>query len=188
MHAQTRVATAAAMRDLGARLATLLRPGDLVVLTGPLGAGKTTLVQGIGAGLRVRGPVTSPTFVIARTHPSLHGGPALVHADAYRLGSRAEVDDLDLDADLDCSVTVVEWGEGLVDELASSLLQITITLPAPPASGTVPAADDEDAAPAAEDPAAADEPRLVRITAQGDRWAIAAESLRRHVQDAADTH
>ena len=89
------------MRALGQRLAALLRPGDLVVLTGPLGAGKTTLVQGIGQGLGVRGPVTSPTFVIARVHPALDGtGPALVHADAYRLGSRAEVDDLDLDADL----------------------------------------------------------------------------------------
>ena len=110
---------AAQMRALGARLAGLLRPGDLVVLAGPLGAGKTTLVQGIGDGLGVRGPVTSPTFVIARVHPSLCGGPDLVHADAYRLGSRLEVDDLDLDADLDHSVTVVEWGEGLVENLAA---------------------------------------------------------------------
>jgi tRNA threonylcarbamoyladenosine biosynthesis protein TsaE len=93
------------MRELGARLAGLLRPGDLIVLAGPLGAGKTTLVQGIGAGLAVRGPVTSPTFVIARVHPSLVGGPDLVHADAYRLGSRLEVDDLDLEADLDHAVT-----------------------------------------------------------------------------------
>ncbi len=101
-------------------------PGDLVVLSGPLGAGKTTLAQGIGAGLGVRGPVTSPTFVIARVHPSLGAGPDLVHADAYRLGSRAEVDDLDLDADLATSVTVVEWGEGLVEDLAPSFLSVGI--------------------------------------------------------------
>src|ERR1700728_2194094 len=122
------VPTAADMRHLGERLAGLLRPGDLIVLSGPLGAGKTTLTQGIGAGLGVRGPVTSPTFVIARVHPSLRGGPDLVHADAYRLGSRAEVDDLDLDADLERSVTVVEWGEGLVEELADSHLEVSIEI------------------------------------------------------------
>src|ERR1700689_5742238 len=83
------------MRALGRRLAKILGAGDLVILAGPLGAGKTTLVQGIGQGLGVRGPVTSPTFVIARVHPVLSGaGPALVHADAYRLGSISEVDDL----------------------------------------------------------------------------------------------
>src|SRR6202042_3511803 len=120
------VPAAARMRDLGEQLAGLLRPGDLIVLSGPLGAGKTTLTQGIGAGLGVRGPVTSPTFVIARVHPSLRGGPDLVHADAYRLGSRAEVDDLDLDTDVDSSVTVVEWGEGLVEDLTSSFLEIAI--------------------------------------------------------------
>ena len=120
------------MRDLGERLAGLLRAGDLVVLSGSLGAGKTTLTQGIGAGLGVRGPVTSPTFVIARVHPSLRGGPALVHADAYRLGSRAEVDDLDLDTDVDTSVTVVEWGEGLVEDLAPSFLEIAIAPTARP--------------------------------------------------------
>src|SRR5216110_2934670 len=92
--AELRIATDGDMRDLGRRLAALLRAGDLVILAGPLGAGKTTLVQGIGAGLGVRGPVTSPTFVIARVHPPLTGGPALVHADAYRLVSPAEVDDL----------------------------------------------------------------------------------------------
>ena len=123
---QVTVSTADQMRDLGRRLARMLKAGDLVVLSGPLGAGKTTLAQGIGAGLGVRGPVTSPTFVIARVHPNLGTGPDLVHADAYRLGSRAEVDDLDLDADLATSVTVVEWGEGLVEELAPDFLQVGI--------------------------------------------------------------
>src|SRR6202046_2719509 len=101
------------MAELGGRLARLRAAGGVVVLSGPLGAGKTTLTRGIGAGLNVRGPVTSPTFVIARVHPSLAGGPALVHVDAYRLGGLAEVDDLDLD--LGGSVTVVEWGEGLAE-------------------------------------------------------------------------
>ena len=125
--ADLRIATDADMRDLGRRLAALLRPGDLVILSGPLGAGKTTLVQGIGAGLGVRGPVTSPTFVIARVHPVVSGtGPALVHADAYRLGSLREVDDLDLDADMASAVTVVEWGEGLAEGLAEDRLVISI--------------------------------------------------------------
>ena len=124
---ELRIATDAAMRDLGRELAGRLRAGDLVILTGPLGAGKTTLVQGIGEGLGVRGPVTSPTFVIARVHPALAGsGPSLVHADAYRLGSVDEVDDLDLDADVASAVTVVEWGEGLAEGLASDRLEISI--------------------------------------------------------------
>ena len=124
--AELRIATDVAMRDLGRELAGRLRAGDLVILTGPLGAGKTTLVQGIGEGLGVRGPVTSPTFVIARVHPSLAGGPDLVHADAYRLGSITEVDDLDLDADVARAVTVVEWGEGLAEGLAEDRLEISI--------------------------------------------------------------
>jgi tRNA threonylcarbamoyladenosine biosynthesis protein TsaE len=148
------VATAAQMQYLGRRLASLLRAGDLVVLAGPLGAGKTTLAQGIGAGLGVRGQVTSPTFVIARVHPSLSGGPDLVHADAYRLGSRAEVDDLDLDADLATAVTVVEWGEGLVEDLADSFLTVTIEPTGAPDA-------------AAE---AATGPRAVRIQGRGERW------------------
>lgn len=120
------VPTAAAMREVGLRLADLVRPGDLLILSGDLGAGKTTLTQGIGEGLKVRGPITSPTFVIARVHPSLCGGPSLVHVDAYRLGGFAEVDDLDLDADLGAAVTVVEWGEGLVEGLAEDRLEIKI--------------------------------------------------------------
>ena len=125
--AELRIATDVAMRDLGRELAGRLRAGDLVILAGPLGAGKTTLVQGIGEGLGVRGPVTSPTFVIARVHPVLAGsGPSLVHADAYRLGSVGEVDDLDLDADVASAVTVVEWGQGLAEGLAEDRLEISI--------------------------------------------------------------
>jgi tRNA threonylcarbamoyladenosine biosynthesis protein TsaE len=109
------------------RLGRLLRAGDLVVLTGDLGAGKTTLTQGIAEGLGVRGPITSPTFVIARVHPSLVGGPDLVHVDAYRLGGFAELDDLDLDTSLEDSVTVVEWGHGLAEDLSEDRLEVTLT-------------------------------------------------------------
>ena len=150
------VPTAADMRALGRRLGTVLRAGDLVVLSGPLGAGKTTLVQGIGDGMAVRGPVTSPTFVIARVHPALAGGPGLVHVDAYRLGSVAEVDDLDLDASLDDCVTVVEWGEGLVEGLAADRLDISIEM----------------------SPAGADHDwRTVAMTGIGQRWESVAESV-----------
>jgi tRNA threonylcarbamoyladenosine biosynthesis protein TsaE len=160
------VATAEQMRTLGRRLSGLLRPGDLVVLSGPLGAGKTTLTQGIGAGLGVRGSVTSPTFVIARVHPSLSSGPDLVHADAYRLGSRAEVDDLDLDGDLATAVTVVEWGEGLVEDLAASYLAVLIQADQP-----VSGEDGDDT----------DIRRSVRLQGWGERWheAAAAEGVRR---------
>lgn len=165
MQAEVRVKTAGAMRELGRRLAGLLRPGDLVLLAGPLGAGKTTLVQGMGEGLGVRGHVTSPTFVIARVHPSLTGGPALVHADAYRLTSPAEVDDLDLDASLAASVTVVEWGGGLAEGLAPERLEISIGRPAGalPPNGVA---------------GGADEPRMVRLTGIGPRWESAADSAR----------
>jgi tRNA threonylcarbamoyladenosine biosynthesis protein TsaE len=121
------VPTAADMHGLGLRLAARLRAGDLLVMTGHLGAGKTTLTQGIGEGLKVRGPVTSPTFVIARVHPSLAGGPSLVHVDAYRLGGFAELDDLDLDASMAESVTIVEWGEGLAEGLAEDRLEVIIS-------------------------------------------------------------
>lgn len=116
-------------RAFGRTLAGLLRAGDLVMLTGDLGAGKTTLTQGIGQGLGVRGQVASPTFVIARVHPSVTGGPALVHVDAYRLSCLDDVDALDLDASLDESVTVVEWGVGLVERLSRDRLEITVVRP-----------------------------------------------------------
>ncbi|MEE6260439.1 tRNA (adenosine(37)-N6)-threonylcarbamoyltransferase complex ATPase subunit type 1 TsaE [Plantactinospora sonchi] len=120
-------------REFGRHLAGLLGPGDLLVLVGPLGAGKTALVQGIAAGLAVLGDVTSPTFVIARVHRpdrSRGGRVTLVHADAYRLGDavdpRAEIDDLDLDASMDEAVTVVEWGEGMVEQLADAHLRVRL--------------------------------------------------------------
>jgi tRNA threonylcarbamoyladenosine biosynthesis protein TsaE len=150
------LADAEATRAFGAALAGVLHAGDLVVLTGDLGAGKTTLTQGIGAGLGVRGQVASPTFIIARVHPSLTGGPALVHVDAYRLGSMEELDALDLDASLEESVTVVEWGEGLVEALAADRLEITLRRP----RGGTP--DPEDAS-AGE--------RAVELRAVGRRWA-----------------
>jgi len=111
---------------VGKRLAAVLRGGDLVILTGDLGAGKTTFTQGLGDGLGVRGNVTSPTFVISRVHPSVVGGPALIHVDAYRLGDVAELDDLDLDTDVDEAVTVVEWGSGLAEALSTDRLEITL--------------------------------------------------------------
>ncbi|MFW7414537.1 tRNA (adenosine(37)-N6)-threonylcarbamoyltransferase complex ATPase subunit type 1 TsaE [Demequina sp. SO4-18] len=148
-------ADAEAMRALGAEvIAPMLRPGDLVILTGDLGAGKTTFTQGLGSALGVRGDVASPTFIIARTHPSLGDGPDLVHVDAYRLGSLAELDDLDLDTSLDGAVTVVEWGEDAA-ALSEDRLHLTILRPR---GGVV----DMD------DPAGGT--RSVRITSHGDRW------------------
>ena len=140
------VPTADDMRALGERLAAQLRPGDLVVLTGDLGAGKTTLVQGLAAALGVTEPVLSPTFVIARVYRS--GRLPLVHVDAYRLGSAVEVEDLDLDASVEESATIVEWGEGLVDDLATDRVVLRILR-----------SDD-----------AADETRRVMVTAVGPRW------------------
>lgn len=137
--------TAADTQEAGRRLGDLLVAGDLVILTGDLGAGKTTFTQGLGEGLGVRGPVTSPTFVIARVHPSLGGGPDLVHVDAYRLGDAAELDDLDLDTDLDTAVTVVEWGSGLAETLSTDRLDLRLTR-------------------------AEDDVRTLRIAAVGARW------------------
>lgn len=141
--------------EFGRALAGLLRAGDLIILTGDLGAGKTTLTQGIGAGLRIRGQVASPTFVIAREHPSLTAGPALVHVDAYRLNSLDDVDALDLDTSLAESVTVVEWGQGLADVLTEDRLEITLVRPR--GAG----ADDEDPAGGS---------RHVTVRRVGPRW------------------
>lgn len=139
------------MLELGRRLAKLLRPGDLVMLNGELGAGKTTLTRGLGEGLGVRGAVTSPTFVIARVHPSLGEGPPLVHVDAYRLGGGLdEMEDLDLDVSLPDSVIVVEWGEGKVEELTDDRLHVVIHR----AVGDT-----------------TDEVRQVTVTGLGERWA-----------------
>ena len=151
----------AAMEAFGRELARRLRAGDLVLLTGPLGAGKTTLTRGIGDGLGVRGPVQSPTFVLARTHPNLAGGPPLVHVDAYRLGSAALLDDLDLD--FDRSVVVVEWGAGLLDDASDSWLEVVIERPEGAPVETADAADAEFLG--------ADEPRVLEVRGYGPRWA-----------------
>ncbi|MGY0388961.1 tRNA (adenosine(37)-N6)-threonylcarbamoyltransferase complex ATPase subunit type 1 TsaE [Nocardioides sp. WG-D5] len=148
-----------AMFELGRRMAGLLAAGDVLVLSGGLGAGKTTFTKGLGAGLGVRGEITSPTFVIARVHPSTVGGPELVHVDAYRLGGIEELDDLDLDTDLDDAVTVVEWGEGLAEGLSESRLEIRI----------VRAEADEAPLDLVEAPDGAD-PRRVEIVPVGARW------------------
>ncbi|MFE7750821.1 tRNA (adenosine(37)-N6)-threonylcarbamoyltransferase complex ATPase subunit type 1 TsaE [Streptomyces sp. NPDC057428] len=139
------------MKDLGRRIAGVLAPGDLVMLTGELGAGKTTLTRGLGEGLGVRGAVTSPTFVIARVHPPLGDGPALVHVDAYRLGGGLdEMEDLDLDVSLPESVIVVEWGDGKVEDLSEDRLRVVIDR----------AVGDTD-----------DERRTVTLVGIGARWA-----------------
>lgn len=148
-----RTADAEGTRAVARALAGVLRPGDLLVLDGPLGAGKTTFTQGLGAGLGVRGPVASPTFVIERVHPNLGDGPALVHVDAYRLGGEGEIDDLDLEADLDRAVTVVEWGRDRVEHLADSVLLVVLDRP-----------DQVD------DPEDPDEPRTLHLVPSGPRW------------------
>ncbi|MFI9203599.1 tRNA (adenosine(37)-N6)-threonylcarbamoyltransferase complex ATPase subunit type 1 TsaE [Streptomyces sp. NPDC053048] len=153
---QLTVKSADDMRELGRRLAALLRPGDLVLLSGELGAGKTTMTRGLGEGLGVRGAVTSPTFVIARVHPSLVDGPALVHVDAYRLsGGLDEMEDLDLDVSLPESVVVVEWGDGKVEDLSEDRLRVVIER----AVGADAPADDTD------------DVRSVTVTGIGERWA-----------------
>jgi tRNA threonylcarbamoyladenosine biosynthesis protein TsaE len=143
------IATPEEMAALGARLARELRAGDLVALNGALGAGKTTFTRGLGEALGVRGAVTSPTFVLARTHPRADGGAPLVHVDAYRLGGPAELDDLDLD--YAGSIVVVEWAAGMLDGLTEDWLELHIE--------RVHGGDDEDA-----------EPREVTVTPHGDRW------------------
>lgn len=168
--ATRRVATTEDMHALGRELAGVLRAGDLVVLSGPLGAGKTTLTRGIGEGLDIRGPVTSPTFVLARTHPSLTGGAPLVHVDAYRLSSALELDDLDID--FARSIVVVEWGSGMLDGVAESWLEVAIERPtgaeeraAHSADGAADGVEDTD------EVDETDEPRTVTLTGFGPRWA-----------------
>jgi tRNA threonylcarbamoyladenosine biosynthesis protein TsaE len=155
--------TAADTRALAGRLAGVLEAGDLVVLTGPLGAGKTTFVQGLGAAMSVAGTIASPTFVIARSHRSTVGGPDLVHVDAYRLGGLDELDALDLDSSLDEAVTVVEWGGGTVEALAESRLEVTLHRPV----GEVHVVD----GPADLSEMPTEEPRTVEVRAVGPRWA-----------------
>lgn len=123
---EVRTSDADQTRDLGADLGRLLRAGDLVMLSGGLGAGKTTLTQGIGAGMGVRGRVASPTFIVARVHPSLRGGPDLIHADAYRITDLGDLETLDLDSSLDEAVTVVEWGEGKTEAMSPERLVIDV--------------------------------------------------------------
>lgn len=151
-------------RDLGRRL----KAGDLVILSGELGAGKTTFTQGLAEGLGVRGPITSPTFVIARVHPSLGGGAPLVHVDAYRLGSLAELDDLDLDTAVEDSVTVVEWGEGKAEVLAQA--HYAVHLARSLADDAAEPGEPGGGAGSGEDGLAADEvpdPRLITVTRVG---------------------
>jgi tRNA threonylcarbamoyladenosine biosynthesis protein TsaE len=172
-----RIDTPEQMEQFGHELAARLCPGDLVVLTGALGAGKTTLTRGLGDGLGVRGPVTSPTFVLARTHPSLTGGAPLVHVDAYRLGSAMELDDLDID--FARSITVVEWGAGMLDGVAESWLEVVIERPTGASggagglthgSGATASTTDADADADAVLDLDAPEPRTVTVTGHGGRW------------------
>jgi tRNA threonylcarbamoyl adenosine modification protein YjeE len=122
--AKLQISTAEDMHEFGSKLASILKAGDLVILTGPLGAGKTTFTRGVGEGLRAIGNVSSPTFVIARTHKRENSEVPLVHVDAYRLSSLHEFDDLDID--IDHSIVLVEWGRGFAEELAESWLDIEI--------------------------------------------------------------
>ncbi len=145
------------MEALGRRIAALVGAGDVIALNGELGAGKTTLTRGLGEALGVRGPVTSPTFVLARSHPNLLGGPPLVHVDAYRLTEPAELDDLDLD--FEASVVVVEWAEGMLDGMVESWLQVDLQRKTGLNGG-----EDTEVPDTAE-------PREVRITPHGPRWA-----------------
>ena len=156
------VATPEAMNELGRRVAAELRAGDVIVLTGDLGAGKTTLTRGLGEALGVRGAVTSPTFVIARTHPRDSGGAPLVHVDAYRLTNPLELDDLDID--FAGSIVVVEWGRGMVEPLAPQRLEIDIDRP----HG---ARDGSDLHGYVTDIETDVEPRTVTLRSVGERWA-----------------
>lgn len=179
------VRTAAETHALAAALGAVLQTGDLLVLTGELGAGKTTFTQGLGEGLGVRAGIISPTFVLVRIHPNLPGGPRpggpdLVHVDAYRLESAAEIDDIDLENTMDSAVTVVEWGSGRVEHLSESRLEVELHRPRGGAAGTGATADPAGAPRAAADPGVLDfdtddddEPRTVVIRGFGPRWAEA---------------
>jgi tRNA threonylcarbamoyladenosine biosynthesis protein TsaE len=192
------VGSAEETQAVAARLGRILRAGDLVVLSGELGAGKTTFTQGLGEGLGVRPGIISPTFVLVRSHPSMNGGPDLVHVDAYRLGSEGEIDDIDLENTMDEAVTVVEWGRGRVEHLSDSWLDISLVRPTGadlvnrpsesatpaaaagggpgpgPAAGTAEGAAGTQASTGVvldfEEPDDG-EPRLIRMAAYGPRWA-----------------
>jgi tRNA threonylcarbamoyladenosine biosynthesis protein TsaE len=148
-----KVPTSEAMVRLGERLAALLQRGDVILAAGDLGAGKTTLAQGIGRGLGSEGPIISPTFVLSRIHPSGIGRPSLIHVDAYRLSTATELDDLDLDATVADSITVVEWGQGIAENLSEDRLEIDIWTSEADSSAT---GDDSE--------------RLVTIRPIGARW------------------
>lgn len=156
------------MKDLARRVGRLLNPGDLLVLSGDLGAGKTTFTQGLGDALAVRGPITSPTFVLAREHPSLVDGPNLVHVDAYRLGAAAELDDIDLDATAANAITVVEWGDGMAEQLNDSWLHVRIEVRGPRPIDPLGTKHEGEVEP---EPGEDDAPRVVTIKPRGTRWA-----------------
>ncbi|KQN95051.1 tRNA (adenosine(37)-N6)-threonylcarbamoyltransferase complex ATPase subunit type 1 TsaE [Arthrobacter sp. Leaf69] len=183
------VRTADETHALAAGLGAQLQAGDLLVLTGELGAGKTTFTQGLGEGLGVRAGIISPTFVLVRIHPNLPdgprpGGPDLVHVDAYRLGSASEIDDIDLENTMDSAVTVVEWGRGRVEHLSESRLEVDLLRSLGGSTRAPEAAAPEAARPEnSQDTSAApfpavldfdtdddDEPRRIVIRGFGPRW------------------
>ena len=180
------VSTAAQTHELAAALASVLDAGDLLVLTGELGAGKTTFTQGLGEGLGVRSGIISPTFVLVRIHPNLPdgprpGGPDLVHVDAYRLGSAAEIDDIDLENTLDSSVTVVEWGHDRVEHLSDSRLEIDLHRAIGLSAGDGAAASTASRTSGGEtldfDNEDTDEPRIIVMRGYGPRWASVPEPV-----------
>lgn len=183
MRAELRIAGLEEIDAFAARLAAVLRPGDVIILTGDLGAGKTTFTQFLAGHLGVRGRVSSPTFVIAREHAPAGAGPGLVHVDAYRLDDSAEFADLDLGADLAESVTVIEWGHGIAEELSAERLELTLVRAfeedgsgtAGPGSTDTGLVDPAPAAPIAPEPleldlAEEDESRLLVLESTGPGW------------------
>lgn len=171
---RVQISSLAQMRTFAEVLAENLRAGDLLILSGNLGAGKTTFTQSLGRALDVAGRITSPTFVIAREHPSLGEGPALVHVDAYRLSDAEELEDLDLDSELDESITVVEWGEGLAEQLSADYLSLTITPvfeyeTGADGEGDADVTDGEGDADSDDEPEP-DEHRIVDLHGHGDTW------------------